>query len=92
MGWAVRYDPNWRRDVGYGVPATCDYPDCSKDIDRGLGYVCGSAVYGGEHGCGLHFCDDHLFYDYASDGGSLQLCEKCVHNHQYPGEEPSYFA
>lgn len=28
MGWSVGYDDNWKRDIGYGVPALCDYPDC----------------------------------------------------------------
>jgi hypothetical protein len=70
MGWAVGYDSNWHRDVGYGVPAKCDHPDCDKDIDRGLGYVCGGDVYGGEDGCGLFFCGEHAR---AFKG----LCERC---------------
>lgn len=35
MGWAVGYDSNWRRDIGYGVPALCDQPDCVEEIDSG---------------------------------------------------------
>src|SRR5690606_23075125 len=53
MGWAVGYDSNWNRDIGYGVPTTCDHPGCNEKIDRGLSYVCGDEPYGGEHGCGL---------------------------------------
>ena len=60
MGWAVGYDPNWKRDIGYGVPATCDHPGCGREIDRGLSYVCGGDAWGGEHGCGLFFCWEHL--------------------------------
>lgn len=60
MGWSYGYDDQWQRDVGYGVPAICDYPPCSAKIDRGLSYVCGSRPYGGEHGCGLYFCPRHL--------------------------------
>lgn len=60
MSWAVGYDTKWLRDIGYGVPATCDHPGCGKGIDRGLAYVCGGEPYGGEHGCGLHFCGEHL--------------------------------
>ena len=41
MGWAVGFDNNWNRDIGYGVPAICDFPGCGEEIDRGLGYVCG---------------------------------------------------
>jgi hypothetical protein len=59
MSWAVGYDTTWRRDIGYGVPALCDYPGCGAEIDRGLAYVCGNEPYGGEDGCGLFFCPDH---------------------------------
>jgi hypothetical protein len=61
MGWSYGYDKNWQRDIGYGVPATCDHPGCGKEIDRGLAHVCaGEHPRGGEHGCGLYFCGDHL--------------------------------
>lgn len=60
MGWSVGYDENWKRDIGYGVPAFCDEPGCDKEIDRGLAYVCSeSEPYGGDNGCGLYFCDSH---------------------------------
>jgi len=58
MGWQIGYHNG--RDIGYGVPAECDHPGCQVQIDRGLGYVCGSKPYGGEHGCGLFFCELHL--------------------------------
>lgn len=77
MGWSIGYDTNWRRDVGYGVPATCDYPGCGSSIDRGLSYVCGSQPYGGEHGCGLYFCEQHLGYRKFKRDGTVQLCERC---------------
>lgn len=82
MGWSVGYDSNHRRDIGYGVPAKCDHPGCGKDIDRGLAYVCGGDVYGGEDGCGLFFCGEHLRYVHRDDGDggkewSPQLCERC---------------
>lgn len=73
MGWQVGYDGNWKRDIGYGVPAICDRPGCGADIDRGLGYVCGGEPYGGEHGCGLFFCGEHLWV-----GGERQQCERCI--------------
>jgi len=74
MSWAIGFDSNWNRDIGYGVPATCDHPGCGKEIDRGLGYVCGSEPYGGEHGCGLFFCGEHL--SFVDDHGA-PLCERC---------------
>lgn len=70
MGWSIGYDDKWGRDIGYGVPAYCDHPDCNEVIDRGLSYVCGGEPYGGEHGCGLYFCNEHhIFYH--------QNCERC---------------
>lgn len=54
MGWSIGYDERWKRDIGYGVPATCDHPGCEEKIDRGLSCVCANQQpYGGEHGCGL---------------------------------------
>jgi hypothetical protein len=65
----VGYDDRWQRDIGYGVPATCDHPGCGADIDRGLACVCaGEVPYGGEDGCGLYFCGEHLGYQ----------CERCA--------------
>lgn len=75
MGWAVGFDPSWARDVGYGVPAVCDHEGCKMDIDRGLARVCGGDVYGGDEGCGLFFCGDHLGF-----GQRVQLCERCAKN------------
>src|ERR1700679_2733375 len=69
MSWAIGYDHRWHRDIGYGVPAYCDHPGCGAEIDRGLAYVCGGEPYGGDKGCGLHFCGKHL------SAGSV--CERC---------------
>jgi len=74
MSWAIGYDSHWNRDIGYGVPAVCDHPRCNTQIDRGLAYVCGSEPYGGEHGCGLYFCDLHR--SYWRQGSAV--CAKCV--------------
>jgi hypothetical protein len=73
MGWSIGYDENWKRDIGYGVPATCDHPGCDKEIIRGLAYVCGGLPYGGERGCGLYFCGKHLHLHPKLP----QLCERC---------------
>lgn len=73
MGWSIGYDTKWERDIGYGVPATCDYPGCGKEIDCGLSYVCAdSRPYGGD-GCGLYFCGAHLRH-YDNLGPA---CERC---------------
>lgn len=74
MGWEVGNDDNYGRDIGYGVPAICDHPGCNKQIDRGIVFVCGGDISGGEHGCGLFFCDDHLFW---YEGKKGPLCERC---------------
>jgi len=73
MGWSIGYDSKWKRDIGYGVPAYCDYPGCNVEIDRGLSHVCGSEPYGGEFGCGLYFCSGHL---YVTESGK-SICECC---------------
>lgn len=62
MGYEIGYDDNWQRDIGYGVPAECDHPGCHAKIDRGLSYICGGDIGGGELGCGLFFCYDHLCF------------------------------
>ncbi len=75
MSWGLGYDPRWQRDVGYGVPATCDHPGCTAEIDRGLAHVCGGEPFGGEHGCGLYFCVEHH-----SQGEPCNLCGQCAKN------------
>lgn len=78
MGWSIGYDDEWKRDIGYGVPAICDHPGCDKKIDRGLSYVCGSEPYGGEHGCGLFFCREHLWHREPSGTNRIVMnCKRC---------------
>lgn len=74
MGWSVGYDEKWKRDIGYGVPSICDHPKCKARIDRGLAYVCGGEPYGGDDGCGLYFCEKHLYF---SEIGVHQRCQRC---------------
>lgn len=74
MGWSIGYDNTWKRDIGYGVPAHCDHPGCKTEIDRGLGYVCGGAPFGGESGCGLFVCSEHQRANSKCD----QLCQHCA--------------
>lgn len=80
MGYAVYTIDG--RDCGYPVPALCDYPDCDKEIDRGMSYCCGGAPYS-EQGCHLYFCETHLMYVYfINDNGehemSSQVCDTCA--------------
>lgn len=78
MGWSIGYDDKWERDIGYGVPAVCDHPDCNEEIDRGLSYVCGGEPYGGEYGCGLFFCVEHLSYSAdEEDTNVYPCCDRC---------------
>ena len=69
MGWQIGYDENRERDIGYGVPAICDHPDCNEEIDRGRDYLCGGPTRKGK-GCGLYFCDNHLVT-------LSNLCDRC---------------
>lgn len=78
MSWSIGYDSNWDRDIGYGVPAQCDHPECGEEIDRGLAYVCGGDPYGGERGCGLYFCNKHMGYvNRTARMDASQLCDRC---------------
>lgn len=64
MGYSV-YQNSDGRWAGYGVPATCDQPDCGIEIDRGLSFRC--------EGCELFFCSEHLLLP----GHTRQFCECC---------------
>lgn len=73
MGYGVyEYGGRW---CGYGVPAICDHEGCGAEIDRGMAYLCGEEPGGGENGCGLFFCSDHLFISMGDD--VPQMCERC---------------
>ena len=91
MSWEVGFDERWNRDVGYGVPSVCDHPDCDEEIDRGLAYVCGGEPYGGDHGCGLFFCEEHRAF--ASDRDA-SLCDRCANDldHYAPKEDTMEWA
>lgn len=68
MSNSVYWDREQERWAGYAVPAQCDEPDCRTRIDRGLGYKCEEVVTFDDdddevisEGCGLFFCEDHLY-------------------------------
>jgi hypothetical protein len=83
MGWSIGFDTRLNRDIGYGVPAYCDHPECVARIDRGLSHVCGGEPFGGEDGCGLHFCGKHL-------SGYPQRCERCSARRAPFGKTPEH--
>lgn len=89
MGWSVGYDFTWKRDIGYGVPAYCDHPGCMKEIDRGLSYVCGGEPWGGEFGCGLFFCEHHMFLFVGGKAHAKQLCGRCQQKKKGAPFEPT---
>lgn len=72
MGWAIGYDYERDRDIGYGVPCICEHPKCRKEIDRGLAHLCGSICEDG--GCGLYFCGSHLY----TTGSGAERCKACL--------------
>jgi hypothetical protein len=83
MSWSIGFDEHWQRDVGYGVPCVCDNPGCDAQIDRGLSYVCGDDIKGGEYGCGLYFCEKHKFFHIFRDGHCCCVCKRC-HTYRKP--------
>jgi len=86
MSWAIGFDSNWNRDIGYGVPAYCDHPDCDEEIDRGLSYVCcDTQPYGGE-GCGLYFCAKHSYITEKHYG----LCVCCLRGNKPFSPKPDH--
>lgn len=83
MGYAHGQNNNGR-EIGYGVTATCDFPGCEQEIDRGLAYCCGetdgtqNAGMEDEPYCGGFFCGEHLLYlptGYGAD--HLMVCQAC---------------
>jgi len=66
MGYAYYELPDGR-EAGYAVEDVCNFPGCTEEIDRGLGYLCGEWPKGlapqydqGLFGCGDYFCEIHL--------------------------------
>lgn len=81
MGWGIGFDIDWDRDIGYGVIAYCDHPDCNETIDRGLSYVCADQEPRGGDGCGLYFCSKHLNHSKVDKRDRFVLsscCERCA--------------
>lgn len=75
MGWSIGTGEGGR-DIGYGVPAICDYPKCRTEIDRGISFCCGG--FRSDDGCGLYFCSDHLYYQEDAYGDAFEFCDSCA--------------
>lgn len=75
MGWEIGFDERWKRDIGYGVVAWCDFPGCKQEIDRGLSQVCCGEEPRGGDGCGLYFCDNHARNMLR---GQWHACSRCA--------------
>lgn len=85
MGWAFCGQNRHGQETGYGVPATCDEPGCEKEIDHGLGYLCGGNrfLHDTEHTCAKYYCGEHLFFADTVDPDTgercyVQACSRCV--------------
>lgn len=74
MGWGNCGTDSKGRPIGYIFDATCDHPDCIKEINRGLDYACGGMHGETEFGCEKYFCYDHLIY---SETAESFLCKTC---------------
>lgn len=72
MSYAVGNCGKHKRHIGYGVPAICDHPDCTEEIDRGLGYLCGEDFHFAS--CHGYFCEEHR-YNYVY-GDEIEFREK----------------
>lgn len=57
------FEPTGEKPAGYMVLATCDQRGCDEEINRGLGYLCGSEpgdLWDDGPGCRRYFCEKHL--------------------------------
>ncbi len=70
MGWSYGIVSSGK-EVGYGVGAVCEEPECGIEIDRGLAYVCG--IMHGDN-CGGYYCYRHL----SMNGKLGQACARCL--------------
>lgn len=85
MGWEFCGKDSAGRQIGYGIQANCDEPDCDTMLDRGLSYVCGGMHGNGDHlghdfGCEKYFCEKHLEFAWP-DGENkpgASYCKRCA--------------
>ncbi len=70
MGYSIGWGSDNNRWKGYGVPCTCEHPECNAKIDRGMACLC--------EGCGLAFCGDHNTFNFCE----RCLDEDALDNHE----------
>lgn len=93
MGWSDCGDDSLGRPIGYGFFGTCDHPECSTEISRGLANVCGgmhgNSTLGGDSrvdwdsmdvSCEKYFCDKHMTFANLEheDGADLYTPQLCI--------------
>lgn len=87
MGYAF-YELADGREAGYGVEAQCDADGCEKEINRGMGYLCGeqpkvTSKDNGEWGCGDYHCSEH---EYDHNCSNPMCGEYSLYGDEYCGE------
>ena len=80
MGYGKYNLEDGKGDRGYSQLTTCEAPECTASIDRGLSYLC--------YSCTGYFCESHLTqaWNYADEpveftcfaGTVPQCCSKCA--------------
>lgn len=86
MGWGNCGTDSKGRPIGYVFEATCDYPGCEEEIDRGLSYACGGMHGEDENGCEGYFCGKHLSMPWDDEAdepiGEHDVCPDCKKLHE----------
>jgi hypothetical protein len=77
MGWANCGTDSKGRPIGYAHGATCDHPECSTPIDRGLAFACGGMHGDNEYSCENYFCSEHLTGFIVAHGLTVSICAAC---------------
>jgi hypothetical protein len=87
MGWGGPFMVDGR-EVGYAVEAECDAEGCAAQIDRGLGYICGT-MHGETDpwGCANYYCSAHIYQVDHSCQGVYDGCYE--HDFEPLEEDPS---
>lgn len=80
MGWGDCGTDSQGRPIGYSFEATCDQPDCTARIDRGLSYACGGMHGNTDSGCEKYFCETHRsnWVEEEPDGKIVEVCDECA--------------
>lgn len=78
MGWANCGTDSEGRSIGYAFIAVCDHPNCTSEIDRGLGYACGDMHGETELGCEKYFCEKHRHVVVEDGDRYVRVCNECA--------------